>query len=196
MYSTQVLTNRENLMLQVLEYVLMIKTKDIPEHPIYTEAARELRQVCNTELQRIPMRMPNNLARIYSQLEAKIIELTSMSSPEDREFIAFQTFLYIINHRASADLIDDSTRAQRAESFLSPIRSAWQNPQLAQSLSSYSGFCQMMNLDRVQEYLVSRRVMDYEDWSQCPLDAEGQALQASLNDKFRVSCSIKSAFIF
>lgn len=43
-----------------------------------------------------------------------------------------------------------------------------------------------MGLDQVQQYLSSRRVNEIQDFSNCALDEEGQALQAGLSEKYKV----------
>lgn len=92
----------------------------------------------------------------------------------------------MFSHRAKA--IDPRIREARLQGFLAPIRTAWESPDLTQSLSTFQGFCQLLSLDKVQAYLISRRVNLIEDWSTHQLDAEGVALQNEMNDRFRVGC--------
>jgi exportin-5 len=54
---------------------------------------------------------------------------------------------------------------------------------MKQALGSYSGFCELLGLDKVQKYLVGRRINDVADWGSTGLDAEGLALQAELEQR-------------
>jgi len=67
-----------------------------------------------------------------------------------------------------------------------PLKQGWSDPNLTEALRSFQGFCQLLGLDKVQEYLISRRVHEIPDFSSHPLDAEGQALQNELTEKFKV----------
>ena len=58
---------------------------------------------------------------------------------------------------------------------------------LEQSLSSFEGFCEILGLGKVGEYLKSHRVHEIQDWGTIQLDAEGLAIQSELSDRFRVS---------
>jgi exportin-5 len=58
---------------------------------------------------------------------------------------------------------------------------------MTEALQTFQGFCRLLGLDRVQEYLTSRRVHEIPDFSKHPLDPEGQALQNELTEKFKVS---------
>lgn len=57
---------------------------------------------------------------------------------------------------------------------------------LTESLQSFQGFCAVLGLDKVQDYLISRRVNEIPDFTKQPLDAEGQALQLELTEKFKI----------
>ncbi len=53
-------------------------------------------------------------------------------------------------------------------------------------MSSYPGFCELMALDKVQAYLMRRRIHEISDWGSVELDAEGLALQAELEERQNV----------
>lgn len=92
--------------------------------------------------------------------------------------------LTIISHRTTN--IDPALRLNRLEGYLQPIRDAWNRPELTEALSTFDGFCKLMGLDQVQQYLSSRRVNEIQDFSNFSLDEEGQALQAGLAEKYKV----------
>lgn len=82
--------------------------------------------------------------------------------------------------------IDPEIRKQRLESCIVPVKQQWTDPGMTESLQTFQGFCRLLGLDRVQEYLILRRVHEIPDFSKHPLDADGQALQTELTEKFRV----------
>lgn len=57
---------------------------------------------------------------------------------------------------------------------------------MTEALQSFQGFCHLLGLDKVQDYLTSRRVHEIPDFSTHALDMEGQALQNELTEKFKV----------
>lgn len=54
------------------------------------------------------------------------------------------------------------------------------------SIADLGGFCELMGLNKVRQYLVSRRLNEIRDWSQYKLDPEGQAIQAELEERLKV----------
>lgn len=93
-----------------------------------------------------------------------------------------------IRHRSAT--VDQQLRGTRLESFLSPIKQSWDNPELRNTLSTFQGFTLLLGIERVQQYLINRKVHKLEDWSLVTLDDEGRALQSEMNAKFLASSSI------
>jgi exportin-5 len=56
---------------------------------------------------------------------------------------------------------------------------------MAEAISSFSGFCDLLGLSHVRNYLIDRRVDEIEEWGLYQLDAEGQALQKQLEDRLK-----------
>lgn len=54
---------------------------------------------------------------------------------------------------------------------------------MQQALGSFEGFCQLIGLDKAQNYIAQRRVHQVGDWGAVELDAEGLALQAELEQR-------------
>ncbi|KAH0609395.1 uncharacterized protein H6S33_012881 [Morchella sextelata] len=180
--STSALHKKADLMLKILEHVLLTRPVEHPNHA-YTDAVKELMSVCTTEIQRLAMKMPDHLMLVYDQLQTKINEIVATENVDDRTRIAFHTFLFTINHRTKN--IDPQLRQSRLEGYIFPVREAWRDPVLTESLQTFQGFCQVLGLDKVQDYLVSRRVNEISDFTKQPLDEEGQALQLELTEKFK-----------
>jgi exportin-5 len=57
---------------------------------------------------------------------------------------------------------------------------------LVEAISSFEGFCELLGLSKVRNYLVSRQVHQIQDWGLYKLDDEGQAIQKELDDRVKV----------
>jgi exportin-5 len=58
---------------------------------------------------------------------------------------------------------------------------------LDEAISSFNGFCELLGLNKVKDYLISRRANEIQDWGSHPLDEEGQNIQKELDERVRVS---------
>lgn len=103
------------------------------------------------------------------------------------EAYSFLFMLMLCSHRTTK--IDDEIRLQKLSGFVNPVQNLWQNPGMIQALSSYSGFCELLGLSRVKDYLISRPVHEVADWGLYQLDAEGQKIQQELDDRVKVDLS-------
>lgn len=83
--------------------------------------------------------------------------------------------------------IDPESQLQKLRAFINPVEQLWQNPELSEAISSFDGFCELLGLNKVKDYLVSRRANEIQDWGVHQLDAEGQAIQNELDERVRVS---------
>ncbi|KFX88826.1 hypothetical protein O988_08891 [Pseudogymnoascus sp. VKM F-3808] len=183
LFSTSALDKKPNFMLQVLEHVLMTRPVDHPEHRAYSDAVKELTSDSMHELTRLATKMPDHLLEVYDQLEAKVSEIIAAGNIESRQEISYRTFLFIIIHRAKG--IDPAVRLERLQSFIAPVKQLWQDPALDASLSSFDGFCDLLGLGKVREYLVSRQVHKIQDWGSSALDDEGIAIQTELTERLK-----------
>lgn len=76
--------------------ILLTRPPEYPSNHAYTDAHKELMNICTTEIQRLAMKMPDNLMHVYDQLESKIREIIATENVDDRTKIAFHTFLFTI----------------------------------------------------------------------------------------------------
>ncbi|KAI0012382.1 ARM repeat-containing protein [Xylariaceae sp. FL0662B] len=180
-FSTSALDSKPDFMLKVLEHILMTWPATQPNHRVYTDAVKELQSESMVELQRLAAKMPDDLLNVYDQIAAKVNEMIASGTLDEKRQITYQTFLFTIIHRTSR--LDQATKVQRLQGFIDPVTSQWQDGRLKQSLSSYAGFCELMALDKAQSYLAKKRMQDIPDWGSVDLDAEGQALQAELEER-------------
>lgn len=141
---------------------------------------------------------------MYDQLEAKVNEITASGSLDSRRQVSYQTFLFTImlvilmempikqliltmmlrSHRCTK--IDPEVRLQKLHAFINPVQQAWKNPEMDQAIDSFSGFCDLLGLSKVRDYLVSRRVQEIQQWGLYQLDAEGQLIQKQLDERTKV----------
>ncbi|KAL2170402.1 hypothetical protein VTG60DRAFT_4888 [Thermothelomyces hinnuleus] len=180
-FSTRALDSNPAFMLRVLEHILMTWPALQPEHRLYNDAIRDLQTESMVELQRLASKMPDPLLDVYDQLEAKVQEMIASGTLDEKRQIAYQSFLFIIVHRATH--IDPAVRLSKLTAFIDPVKDQWKNETLKAALGSYNGFCELLGLDKVQKYLTERRVHENADWGSTDLDAEGLALQAELEHR-------------
>ncbi|KAH8645639.1 armadillo-type protein [Xylariales sp. PMI_506] len=180
-FSTTALDRKPRFMLKVLEHILLTWPAPKPEYKQYNDAIKDLQTESMLELQRLAVKMPDHLLDVYDQIAAKVNEMIASGTLDEKRQITYQTFLFTIIHRCSR--FDKATKVQKLQEFIQPIRVQWQNAALKSALSSYEGFCEMMALDKVQNYLVRKRAHEVQDWGSMPLDDEGKALQAELEER-------------
>lgn len=178
-FSITALDQHRGFMLKVLEHILVTwPSPKGPENRAFNDSVKELQSESMVELQRLATKQPDHLLNVYDQLEAKVKELVQSGTLDEKRQVAYQSFLFLIIHRAGG--IDLRTRIQKLQVFLAPVQAQWQTPELERALSSYSGFCEMVGLDKAQEYVIRKRIDQAADWGSVELDAEGLALQADL----------------
>ncbi|KAH6614771.1 armadillo-type protein [Chaetomium sp. MPI-SDFR-AT-0129] len=180
-FSTRALDSKPAIMLRVLEHILMTWPALQPEHKVFNDAIRDLQTESMVELQRLASKMPDPLLDVYDQLEAKVQEMIASGTLDEKRQVAYQSFLFIIIHRATR--IDPALRLSKLTAFIEPVKNQWKDESLKQALGSYSGFCELLGLDKVQEYVVRRRIHENRDWGSADLDEEGLALQAELEQR-------------
>ncbi|KAI2622669.1 ARM repeat-containing protein [Hypomontagnella submonticulosa] len=180
-FSVMALDRNPSFMLKVLEHILVTWPATHPDHRVYTDAIKELQAESMVELQRLAAKMPDHLLAVYDQIEAKVNEMIASGTLDEKRQITYQTFLFTIVHRSTR--LDLSTKAQKLRGFIDPVVAQWQNDRLKHALSSYPNFCELMALDKVQDYLARKQMQNIPDWGSVELDAEGQALQAELEER-------------
>ena len=185
-FSTIALDKNPAFMLRVLEHILMTWPAPQPEHRLFNDAIRDLQTESIVELQRLAAKMPDHLLGVYDQLEAKVKEMIASGTLDEKRQIAYQSFLFIIIHRASP--IEPALRFAKLSAFVEPIKEQWKNESMKQALNSFDGFFQLLGLDKAQKYLAQKRIDAIGDWGAAELDAEGLALQAEMEQRQAVRC--------
>lgn len=90
----------------------------------------------------------------------------------------------IFSHRATK--IDPEVRMQKLHAFITPIQHLWQDTELVEAISSFRGFCELLGLSKVRNYIASRQVHTIQNWGLYRLDAEGQSIQKELDERVKV----------
>ncbi|KAL2889085.1 nuclear import and export protein [Ceratocystis lukuohia] len=179
--STTALDSNSPFMLSVLEHILMYWPTLQPENKAYNEAIKDLQNESMVELQRLAAKVPDHLIQVYDQIASRVNELLNSGTLDDKRAVAYRSFLFLIIHRATKLPIDQ--RMSKLISFVAPTFEQWKSPQLLEAISTYQGFCQMLGLDKAQQYLASHRVNEVSEWGECKLDEEGLRIQAELEER-------------
>ncbi|KAI1007108.1 hypothetical protein K3495_g1107 [Podosphaera aphanis] len=177
-FSISILNQRIGFMLKVLEYILLDQSIERPECQSYSQATKEMQVDGMYELQRLAMKMPNHLLDVYDRLEETVNQIIASDAVDKRRKLAFQSFLFTIIHRNTQ--LAPQVRSQKLQNFIEPVCSIWSNHDLDQALSSFDGFCGILGLDSVMNFLSVRKVHESQDWSLYKLDTQATAMQQEL----------------
>lgn len=178
--SARALERNQAFALKVLEHILLTQTADQPQYPAYSEAVRELQVYATSELRRLASRHADYFASFYDQLEAKIREVLSTSTFDEKAEAEMYGTLLIVLQRSTT--VDPATRDGRLQTIIESLLRGWQAERLEQSLSSFENFCALLGIDRIGEYLKSKQANGVTDWSTIQLDASGLSIQSDMND--------------
>ncbi|UKZ76085.1 hypothetical protein TrVFT333_003781 [Trichoderma virens FT-333] len=182
-FSTNALNKNANFMLKVLEHIILTWPVLEPEYRAYNDAIKDFQVESMVELHRLAIGMPDHLLGVYDQIEARVNEMMSTGKLDDRRTLAYRSFLFLIIHRAKN--LDAQAKIQKLREFVEPVKAQWQEENIKSAVKSYSGFCELLALDKAQAYLVSRQAHNIQDWGSCELDAEGLALQNELEERLK-----------
>ncbi|KAI6779653.1 Karyopherin [Emericellopsis cladophorae] len=180
-FSTTALSNKTEFMLKVLEHILMTWPNPEPEYKTFNEAVKDLQGESMVELQRLASEMPDHLIDVYDQISHRVNEMLASGILDEKRTIAYKSFLFII----VTDKINVDAKIPRLREFIDPVKSQWQDTRIQSSLGSYPGFCELLGLDKAQAYLAKHRAHAIQDWGSCPLDSEGLAIQAELEERLK-----------
>ncbi|THX04111.1 hypothetical protein D6D17_05791 [Aureobasidium pullulans] len=175
------LQGQPELVVKILDYCLSLQYPDDGSNKDYSAAVKNFQGARLGEMQRIAMSFPDYLLDVYSDLEARVNTLMSAEGSDERTKWGLQSFLFIIVHRASA--VDSQARLARLEQIIQPVVETWQDPQLTEALSTFSGFYNVVGLGGLPEYLTAQRYASVQDWSNQPLDQEGKVRQTDVQMK-------------
>lgn len=162
----------------VARYILSIDFPENSSNLQYTDAVKSCQFQCVLELQRLAFAWPNDLVKIFDELEEKINTIVAARKAIGRTSLGYGAFLFIIVQRAQG--VNEELRAQRMERMLMPVKEAWEDPAVVQACSDFGSFCQYLGFTPMLEYLNSHQFYKVQDWSTQELDVEGQQIQAAI----------------
>ncbi|KAF2130157.1 ARM repeat-containing protein [Dothidotthia symphoricarpi CBS 119687] len=176
--ATRALGDRPAFALTFLEYMLTIRLADNTTFPQYSETVKELERVCSLEMQKLAMKFADDFMNVYGQLESKVNELIADPTTDERQRMAYSAFLFIIIHRCTT--LDRGTQEERMRQMLNQVKDAWRSEELTKSVSEFQSFCGVLGMRRLPDFLSASNFRGVQDWSEQPLNSDGQAMQASM----------------
>ena len=177
------LKRHTEFVIKVFHFVLdtMTRLTEIPEKEgatAYNEAVKECRRYCSHQLQRLALRCSDHLMSRYMEIDTGIRQYCQMPQVEETDKDRCLSVLFVIMQRASN--IDRALRDQYLAEFIQGVMTKWQDPLLNRLLQTFSGFCELFGLSELQNYLVSRRVNEIENWGAHLLDEDGKLLKKKI----------------
>ncbi|KAH9861878.1 hypothetical protein IAQ61_010079 [Plenodomus lingam] len=179
--STKALGDRPAFALSFLEYMLTIRLADDTSFALYSDAVKDLERMCSLEMQKLAMKFADDFMSVYDQLEAKINEMISDPTTDERQRMAYSAFLFIIIHRCTT--LDRSTQEERMRQMLNQVKEAWRNDEFTQAISSLQSFCGVLGMGQLPDFLAANNFRAVQDWSEQTLPGDGQALQANILER-------------
>ncbi|KAF2679146.1 ARM repeat-containing protein [Lentithecium fluviatile CBS 122367] len=177
-FSTKALAERPAFALNFLEYMLTIRLADNPSYTQYSDAVKDLERICSLEMQKLAMKFADEFMKVYDSLERKINEVIADPTADERQRMAYSAFLFIIIHRCTK--LDRETQESRMRQMLNQVKEAWRNDEFTKAISSFQSFCGVVGMERLPDFLSLNNFRGVQDWTEQPLDSNGQALQASI----------------
>lgn len=182
--STKALPASTDLAGNLLEYLLNTRVDEDTASSTLNEAARDLERTCSVEMQRLAMTFPDHFMTAYDGLEQRINSIIGERSTNEKQRHGFMAFLFIIIHRNSSLSID--IKVDRLKSMVQPMADEWADPALQKHLSSFEGFCELLGMGQLTDFLAKNHFQDVRDWSAQNLSDEGKELQSTIASRIEV----------
>ncbi|KAK7208305.1 armadillo-type protein [Myxozyma melibiosi] len=180
-------------MFKVLEKVLYACTFEYPADATDEdrELIREVRNNCDTELNRLAYLMPEALMEIYSDLERIINDIISSDKLSDHEIVSFLSFLLVISQRSNAP-----NKAECFAKIVDPVLSCWTDEATMKGLSQLEWFMERVGIVEIANYFRSRGVDASTDLLATSMDEAGRQLKMSLRNQWAALFPIRATRIF
>ncbi|KAK9467789.1 armadillo-type protein [Lipomyces arxii] len=180
-------------MFRVLEKVLRACTFAYP--PNATDETRELirdvRNNCDTELNRLAYLMPETLMEVYPDLERIINEIITSATLSDHEIVSFLSFLLVVSQRSSTP-----NKADCFAKIVDPVLNRWTDESTMKGLSELPWFMERVGIIEIANYFRARGVDASTDLLATPIDEEGRRLKEKLKDQWAALFPIRATRIF
>lgn len=180
-------------MFNVLEKVLYACTFEYPADATDEdrELIREVRNNCDTELNRLAYLMPEALMEIYSDLERIIHEIIASDKLSDHEIVSFLSFLLVISQRSNAP-----NKAECFAKIVDPVLNCWTDEATMKGLSQLPWFMERVGIVEIANYFKSRGVDASTDLLSTSMDERGKQLKMSLRNQWAALFPIRATRIF
>jgi exportin-5 len=171
---TKIFPSDRSRALALLDYILKVRKRTLPEYVDYSESMKELERSFGQDMLRMAAANPEAYMDEYERLKVTL-EQALQSEPDDRLKTAYQAFLLSVVQRSTQ--ISEAQRTVMFREYLNNVWTAWNNETLVHSLESFTGFCYLIGLGEMGGYLTSRNFDKVQDWASQPLDDDGKRLQ-------------------
>ncbi|KAK9453335.1 armadillo-type protein [Dipodascopsis uninucleata] len=180
-------------MFRVLERVLQACMFEYPAEASDEdrELIRDLRNNCDTELNRLAYLMPDALITIYDDLERTIKEIIASNKLSDNEVVSFLSFLLVVSQRANAP-----NKPECFSKIVDPVLNSWTDEGTMKGLSQLPWFMERTGIVEIANYFQSRGVDANTDLLSTPIDDEGRKLKDSLKMRWAALFPIRATRIF
>jgi len=167
----------------VFEYILTTKTRKSregspPGAALYHLQVQELQKFCSYQLQRLAMRTSEYLVSNFTAIQNKVEDYCNTIDVDEDDRERCGAVLFIIVQRAPG--LEDNERIQRLDVFIQEAMTRWQNPGLAESLTSLDKLLEMLGIAAWQGYFVSKLAETDPDWTTVKLDEQGRQMKARI----------------
>ncbi|KAL1582235.1 hypothetical protein WHR41_09102 [Cladosporium halotolerans] len=167
--------------LHIVQHMLTMRLYDDPSHTNFSDAVKNFEALRVIELQKVALTFANELLEVFPELENRVNVLVTKHAADQRTVWGYRSFLFMIVHRATG--VDAEMRQARLQQMVTPVYEAWQDPDLAASVSSFEAFCQTLAVDDLDQFYKQYRFSEVQDWASQQLDEAGQARQAEIKSR-------------
>ncbi|KAK9480436.1 armadillo-type protein [Lipomyces japonicus] len=183
----------QGTMFKVLEKVINACMFEYPEDATDEdrEIIRDLRNNCDTELNRLAYLMPESLMNIYDQLEEIIQQIISTGRLSDHEVVSFYSFLLVVSQRSNSP-----NKAECFAKIVDPILRSWEDEVTVKGLLDLEWFMGRVGIGEIADYFRSRSVNAETDLLSAQMDDAGRALKENLKNRWSALFPIRATRIF
>ncbi|KAG8625378.1 hypothetical protein KVT40_007129 [Elsinoe batatas] len=171
----------DNLVVSAAAAVLRAGTKTDAADAGYLEAMKQFEIERLAEIQRLAVYFPNQLYDNNQQIFALIERLLEDTGLDDKSRWGYKALPVTLTQRTVQ--LDEQSRLAQLQPLLEPIAINWSDESLAQGASSFEGFCEVIGLSKLTNYVEQAKFGETADWANTPLDDAGTYIQKLINQK-------------
>ncbi|KIV99830.1 uncharacterized protein PV09_08500 [Verruconis gallopava] len=173
--------SRPDLGTQLLDRFFSLKVIDDPTYMEYSEAAKSLSFLGVTESQKLASVWADTLIPMYDELERRVQQKVAEEGLDAAHALGYQNFLFtIVLH---SQTLDAPTKLSKLREMASVSTAAWQAPDFNAAVKDFGSFFGSLGLSGLPQYLYTHNFHKLDNWADHMLDAEGRALQSTVNDR-------------